>query len=181
MLIAIIAVAVVGCVPLLGGSYRRLARLQLHGTWLVTTALIVQIGIISVFDVKSEAVARSLHILTYVMLGTCLWLNRSVRWLPVVAAGWLANFIAIVANAGVMPTSAAAARALGRQAGTGFENSVPTPNGRLVFLGDTIVTPQGLPLANILSIGDVLLIAGLAMVIWSASRDSDGRLSPVRA
>jgi Family of unknown function (DUF5317) len=171
MLIAIVAIVVVACVPLVGGRYAALGQLRIRGTWLVYGALGIQIAIISVFNIQSETVSRSLHILTYMMIGVCLALNRTVRLVWIVAVGWLCNFTAIVANAGVMPTPTSDAQAVGRSAtSTTFENSVPMTDARLAFLGDIFTTPRGIPLANTLSIGDLLLLAGAALVIFAASR-----------
>jgi hypothetical protein len=171
MLIAIVALAVVACVPLVGGRYAALGQLRVSGTWLVYGALGIQIAIISVFDIQSETVSRTLHILTYAMIGVCLALNRTVRWVWIVAAGWLCNFTAIVVNAGVMPTPTSDAQTVGRSAtSTTFENSVPMTDARLAFLGDIFTTPRGIPMANTLSVGDLLLLAGAAFVIFGASR-----------
>jgi hypothetical protein len=182
MLIAIVALAVAACVPLIGGRYAALGQLRIRGSWLVYVALGTQIAIISVFDIHSEAVSRGLHILTYLMIGVCLALNRTVRWLWVVALGWLCNFTAIVANAGVMPTSTSAAPTGGNgAASTTFENSVPVADARLAFLSDIFTTPRGIPMANTLSIGDLLLLAGVALVIFAASRRPIGQQASTRS
>jgi hypothetical protein len=173
MLIVVVAVAIVVSVPLFGGSHAALARLRLRGTWLVAGALVIQIAIISVFDIGGDAVSRSLHVVTYLMIGVCLVLNRAVRGMWLVTVGWLSNFAAIVVNGGVMPTSASAAAAFGRTASDGFANSEPSSHARLAFLGDIFPTPRGVPLANIFSIGDVILLAGLVFVIVCASRAPD--------
>jgi hypothetical protein len=171
MLIAIVALAVVACIPLVGGSYGALGQLRIRGTWLVFGALATQIAIISVFDIQIEAVSRGLHILTYVMIGVCLALNRTVRWVWIVAVGWFCNFTAIVVNGGVMPTSTSGAQTVGRTAtSTTFENAAPVDDARLAFLGDIFSTPREIPMANVLSIGDILLLAGVAFVMFAASR-----------
>ena len=74
---------------------------------------------------------------------------------------------------GEMPASTSAADSLGRTTSDTFANSVPSSHARLAFLGDILPTPRRLPMANILSIGDVLLLAGLVLVVFSASRASD--------
>jgi hypothetical protein len=170
MLIGIVAALIVLIVPLCGGSYAELAKLRLRGTWLVTLALAVQIVIISLVDIESETLTRWLHSLTYLMLGVCLAMNLRVRYLWVVALGWLSNAAVIVANAGVMPTSPAAARRIGRDTSLVFENSAVNADARLGFLGDVFATPKDMPLANVFSIGDVILLVGLAMVVYAASR-----------
>lgn len=179
MLIVIVAACILAAVPMVGGRYSDLAALRVRGVWLVFLALGVQILIISVLDIRSETVSQALHISTYLMLGVCLVANRSIRHLWVVTAGWCCNFVVIVANGGVMPTSAAAARAIGRTSTEGFENSAPADGARLAFLGDIFPTPRNMPLANVVSIGDLLLLTGFAAVLFAASRTPQ-TVSPIR-
>jgi hypothetical protein len=173
MLIVVVALAIVVVVPLFGGRHAALTHLRLRGTWLVAGALVIQIAIISVFDFDAVAVSRSLHVATYLMIGVCLALNRTVRGMWLVTVGWLCNFIAIAANGGVMPASTSAAATLGRTSSDTFANSAPSAHARLAFLGDVLPTPHGLPMANIVSIGDIILLAGLALVVFAASRVPD--------
>jgi hypothetical protein len=178
MLIVLVALVVVVAVPLLGGSYTALAELRVRGSWLVALALGVQIVIISLLEIDAPWISRSLHVATYAMLGVCLLANRSIRWMWLVAGGWFSNFLVIVVNGGVMPTSLSAADQVGRGASTAFENSVPTASARLPMLGDVIATPADMPLANVFSVGDVLLVIGLAFVVLAASRTAQvGRSS----
>lgn len=170
MLIVAVAIVITVAIPLCGGRYSALADLRIRGAWLVAAALGIQILIISVIELDSEAVARGLHLVTYAMIGVCIWLNRTLPFMWVVGLGWASNVMVIAANGGVMPTSGAAADLLGREPADGFENSAVLENPRLAFLGDALVTPGWLPLQNAFSIGDALLVVGLALVVWSASR-----------
>ncbi len=113
----------------------------------------------------------AVHVASYVVLGTFLWLNRHLPGMGLLAAGFACNAVAIVANGGLMPASEEALRAAGRwtlmhEAGLTHNNStVIGPQTKLWFLGDVFALPQGLPLANVFSVGDVLLALGaLALV-----------------
>lgn len=174
MLIAAFAVVLIAVIPLCGGRYAGLASMQLRGTWLIVVALAIQVTIISVLDLDAPIVSQSMHIFTYVLAGAYLLSNRTIPRIWVVALGWFCNFMAITANGGVMPTSIAAARAVGREASDSFENSAPTSSAHLAFLGDTIATPSHLPLANVVSIGDLALMVGLTLVLIKASRTKPG-------
>ena len=171
MLIVVVALVVVAlAVPLTGGTYAGLTSIRLRGTWLITVALAIQVAIISVVDIGSVTVGRFWHALTYGLVGVFLVANRRVRLLWLVACGWFTNTLAIAANGGVMPTSAAAAATLGRTAGSGFENSAPIESPRLALLGDIIATPPHMPLANVFSIGDIILVIGLVAVVVAGAR-----------
>ena len=49
------------------------------------------------------------------------------------------------------------------------------PHPRLGFLGDVFAIPAGFPLANVFSIGDVLIVLGVG---WGAHRICGSRLVP---
>ena len=75
------------------------------------------------------------------------------------------NFVVIVANGGVMPASRAAQVAAGLVGRQGFENSVAVAHPNLAFLGDVFAVPAGVPLANVFSIGDALLVLGIFLIV----------------
>jgi hypothetical protein len=85
------------------------------------------------------------------------------------AAGGALNLLAISANGGVMPASAWAIARSGLEARDGFENSAVLADPRLLALGDVIPVPAG-PLANVLSVGDLVIFAGLALLLARACR-----------
>jgi hypothetical protein len=58
---------------------------------------------------------------------------------------------------------------------TEFANSQVLDNPRLLPLGDVFAVPTGWPLANVFSIGDVLLVAGAALVLHHLCRQPSSR------
>ncbi len=64
----------------------------------------------------------------------------------------------------------ASADALGRAglvaAPRGFSNSIALADPRLAALGDVFAVPESWPLANVFSIGDVLVVAGAIWGLW---------------
>ncbi|HLB44889.1 MAG TPA: DUF5317 domain-containing protein [Candidatus Limnocylindrales bacterium] len=89
-------------------------------------------------------------------------------WL--IIAGALLNFAVIIANGGQMPASPdafAALNGLPVVPTDAFSNSVIAgPQTQFAFLGDNFVLPRPLPLANVFSIGDVLVGAGGVLFIF---------------
>jgi hypothetical protein len=170
LLIVVAAVLVALMVPLAGGHFANLTRVTLRGAWLVAAALVVQIVIISIIDTAPDWLSRTIHLSTYLALGVFIVLNRHIPWMWLIGLGTLANVVVITANGGVMPASRRALAASGRELKEGFNNSTIVANPRLSFLGDVMNTPKWLPLANVFSIGDVLLIAGLVLVVFTVSR-----------
>jgi hypothetical protein len=90
--------------------------------------------------------------------------------MALVVLGAASNLAAIVANGGYMPVSPAAVAAIGRSEIVTYSNSAVISSPVLEPLTDVIVLPAWLPFTNIVSIGDVLLGAGIAVVIAAAMR-----------
>lgn len=85
--------------------------------------------------------------------------------------GAILNLLAIVANAGVMPATAGALATAGVPSGGGvIANSASVADPRLRFLGDVFAIPSSVPLANVFSVGDVLIALGVGWTIVRASR-----------
>src|SRR5579884_3287813 len=123
MLLVIIAFALVASVPLAGGRLTRLVDIRLRGAWAVLVSVAIQVGITTVAPGGSHLVHVVLHLLSYALAGWFLVVNRHVRGLPFVGLGAGLNLLAISVNGGVMPASAAALRAAGLIARSGFNNS----------------------------------------------------------
>jgi hypothetical protein len=89
----------------------------------------------------------------------------------VAALGVGLNLLVVVANGGYMPQSpearlAARGSAMGANAhSVQLYNVTPIDkNARLVWLSDVIPQPSWMPRANVISVGDVLLAVGLALL-----------------
>src|SRR5581483_5559131 len=79
--------------------------------------------------------------------------------------GGLANFVAIIANGGVMPASRRALEIAGHAHVHGFANSTAVAHPKLLFLGDVFAIPPSVPLHNVFSIGDVLIVVGIFLAL----------------
>ena len=153
-------------VPLLGGRLGRVGSIRFARIELLALALVLQIGVLQVAsDSVPGRVAAVAHVLSYALAAGFVWRNRRIPGLSLIGIGGLANLLAIAANGGVMPASPEAYAAAGLDTSPGFANSVPFGDARLAWLGDVFHTPGWLPLANVFSIGDVLLLVGAAVLV----------------
>ena len=142
---------------------KRLAQLHLRQIWLVWVAFATQVIVFQwIAPHLSETVVKGIHIGTYAILVAFIVLNRHLPGAWLIALGTGCNVTAILANGGSMPASI---RALERS-GKGpiptevFQNSAALSDPKLLFLGDVFSVPAGWPLANVFSIGDVLIVVG---------------------
>lgn len=169
MIIGLVYLAVLASVPLARGRLSALADLPLRRSELALAAIVIQVVVISLLPGGVHALHTGLHIVSYLLLGAFAWVNRRTAGVPLVALGGLSNFTAIVANGGVMPADRHAIASLAHQAGKGeFVNSQVLAHPRLQFLGDVFATPASWPLHNVYSIGDVVLVIGVAVLVHAA-------------
>ena len=169
MLILASVVLAVALVPVTGGELRRLGRLGWRSPWLVLGAPAIQLVVLQVPAVPHAAAAPA-RVATFVMADAFVWLNRRVSGLTLLALGAGLNGVAIVLNGGTLPSSAEARAVAGLDATEGFANSAVVAEPVLGFLGDVFAVPAWFPLANVFSIGDVLIVLGAVWVLIAATR-----------
>lgn len=172
MFLGLCAVVLLAAVPLTGGSLSRLAALPVRGVPLLVGALGLQVVVISVWPSMPHSLAVAGHITSYLVLGWVLWRNRALPGMVLIAAGAGTNAVTIALNGGTLPASASALRAAGIHLRAGFDNSGIVPHPHLAWLGDIMATPSWLPMRNMLSIGDLLLLVGAAVLVIASTRRS---------
>jgi uncharacterized protein DUF5317 len=178
VLIGAAVVLLTASAALCGGRLRLLAALRLRGVWAATAGIAAQVVLFTLAPGGSPLLHRAGHVATYGLALAVLWLNRRLPGVRLLAAGAAANLAAIVANGGEMPASAAALRAAALAvAPAGNVNSGVVAHARLAGLGDVLATPAWLPLHNVLSLGDVLIVAGAALLAHAAT---GSRLARIR-
>jgi hypothetical protein len=178
VIIAFAALALL-LVPLTGGRLSRLADVRLRAVWLVPVAFGLQLLVISVFPRADEGLLAAVHIGTYVLALGFTWVNRSVPGLVLLGLGAALNGVTIALNGGVLPASARALARSGFVSDVGeFSNSAVREDAVLPWLGDVFWVPAGWPLANVFSVGDVLIVAGVAWLAHRVCRSWPGRAAP---
>ena len=171
LFLIVLAFALLG-VRAAGGRYGRLAELPVRRPSLVVVALALQIVTISVLTRLPHPLAAALHLLSYGLAALFLWVNRRLRGLPLIVLGGGLNLAAIVANGGTMPARPGALRTAGIvQDGAHFANSTMVARPHLALLGDVVAVPHsaGPLLANVFSVGDCVLAAGMVWLLHAAA------------
>ncbi len=154
-----------------GGGLANLVSHHLRAPALVWSALAMQVWLATTSPGSWSASGRfAVVVASYVAAGVWLALNaastRVLRWaFALLALGWLLNLAAIVPNEG-MPVSVAALADSGIPGDTRVDEGhlgkhVPaTSSTDLSWLGDVI---PARPLHSVISIGDVVMCAGMAI------------------
>lgn len=177
MILILLAALCALTVPLAGGHLGRLAELRLRWLWTAPAALALQVLIVTIAPGGNRTLHAVVHVATYALAGTFLWVNRKIVGARVIGAGALANTVAILANGGVMPASLRAQRLAGLTEGAGFHNSAVSAHPHLLWLGDIIPIPG--PLPNVLSVGDCIIFAGLLVLLHRTCRKPQIHMPPV--
>ena len=152
----------------LGGRLRPLAGLRLHGAPLVPVALLAQVLAFVVLSGAPRPVLLGLHVVSYLLAAVFVWLNRALPGLWLLAGGAGLNALVLALNDGTMPASAEAVRRAGLPlVDEGYSNSGVLADPHLAPLGDVFASPAWLPLHNVYSPGDLLVLAG---VVWAVHR-----------
>ena len=167
ILYAVIAGIAIGFVS--GGSAGRLGDLRFAWAPLIVVGLMGQVLLFStpLGDALGPA-APFLYVASNVAVLVAVWRNLAIPGLPFVLIGGTANLIAICANGGYMPVSPAALQAMGRLPKEGYTNSRLVDGVVLGPLTDLFAMPAWLPVANVFSVGDVLIGVGAAIAIVAA-------------
>ena len=154
----------------LGGRLERLGAIGLRLGWLALLAVGVQLALFSPLGGGMPEVAgRILYVASTAAVLAVVLANLRLAGMPLVAMGAALNLAAILANGGAMPADPGALAAAGIRI-DGPSNSVVVADPALRPLTDIFALPDGLPLANVFSVGDVLIGLGVAVVIAAGMR-----------
>ena len=185
MILGVLTLAGVLLAWLLGANLGELRHVRLRASWIVFAALGLQIVLFSPLSglLHLPMSETSAHIGTYVALLAFVGANIRQPGLALAAMGCALNTIVIAANGGRMPVSLASWTATGRAATDltqhgSYNNVVLASHAHLGWLGDIFALPGVVPLANSLSIGDLVLLIGVITFVFRASlpvRRSAGR------
>jgi hypothetical protein len=163
---------------LLGGSLRRLEATSLRRGWLLGAAVLAQL--VGAFVATGTAYGVIL-VLSLVLAVGFLVSNRSLAGRVLLGVGLGLNAVVILAN-GAMPVELPAAASAGVQTGplaSDPRHTLGGPGTHLAVLDDRI--SLALPWQpQVLSVGDVLVASGAALMVAQAMRRRVGSPPPVR-
>ena len=170
ILYAILAGLVVGY--LAGGRLEGLALLDLHpaAIAIALVGLLVQLAIFGPLADRVGPAGPLLYTSSTVAGLVAVLASVQVPGLALVALGASSNLAAVVANGGIMPADPGALTLAGLETDAGFSNSAVVVAPNLRPLTDIFALPAALPFANVFSVGDVLVAAGIAVAIVAGMR-----------
>jgi hypothetical protein len=160
----------------MGGSIRRLGDLSFRWWPLALVGLALQFVPVPGSGAAARAWGAALLVVSFVCLTVFVAMNLRIPGMPLMAAGFVLNIVAIAANGGMPVTDHAMRVAYGadypRQraelvAGGGAKHHLADASDHLIVIADVIGVPA--PVRLIVSAGDVLSFAGAAWVLAAAT------------
>ena len=147
------------------GDVRRLSKVSFHWMPAIFAGLAFQAVLFApaVSD-RVGGLGPVLYLGSTLVVLAAVVRNGRIPGLPVVIAGALCNVAAIAANGGYMPANPDALAALGKVVPATYSNSALLTNPALAPLTDVFALPRWVPFANVFSVGDVIICAG---VVWA--------------
>jgi len=175
---AVIAAALVIAV-VIGGDVRRLSQLRIHHIELLLAAFAAKVSVALLGTTHAAAAvnaARPLNVIGAALLLAVVWLNRRIPGAFLFGAGLTLNLIVILTFGGRMPVliprnidpnSAVLATLKGGL--DPLHVALQHPQG-LWFIGDVFAIPGIGGHSSLVSIGDLLMAAGIAWLIIRCSQ-----------
>jgi hypothetical protein len=170
----------------LGGDIRTLSDIRLRWWPLALIGLALQLIPIPSMDGQLDHwLAVGLLIASYVVLLVFVAMNIKLLGFPLIAVGFALNLLVISANGGMPVTERAIRHASGAQYTAeitrlqeqgGAKHHLARDDDVLLPLADVI--PLGAPLHQVLSVGDIVFMAGVLWVIAAATKGAVGRHRP---
>ncbi len=146
----------------------RLANLPVRGRWLAVAGFVAQLVGFSVPTYRFALLVLS----TALLLAFC-WRNRHIVGMGIVALGIALNMAVMLANGAMMPIHPTALREMSGVDMPAFsvidgskDRVLPDEHAALPWLGDRLLLPGPLAFIAVWSVGDVVLLIGVARVLW---------------
>jgi uncharacterized protein DUF5317 len=157
----------IGIGLLRGGSLKTLSGAELRGVPLVFTGVVLQIGSTLAGRTSADWLPLALVLISFACVFGFAALNFNLPGMTLIAAGALCNLVVISVNGGMPVSTEAIARAgldnpFTPGAATKGAHHALTNGDSLRFLADVIPVRV---MANVISVGDILIWAGLLLLI----------------
>ena len=187
-----------------GRTFNQIAAIPLRSAWLVLLAVGLQLPLLRAPMVPSGSIGvqMALFLTSLFLLLAFVWRNRQLIGVLILGIGVICNLVVIVTNGGFMPIAPETLVEINPGStveqwpeGVHYGNSKDVirmrENTELWVLSDVLVSRSPLPVAVAFSVGDLLIAAGIvvllqgsriqAMPVAGESRPSDrwGREIPV--
>ncbi len=176
-----------------GRAPGHIARIQLRSAWLVLLALALQWPLLRARAGPTQdlIIQQALFLSSHLLLLVFVWRNRRLPGILLVGLGVACNLLVILVNGGLMPISPETLVRINPGStldwwptGThyGYSKDVILAKGdtRLWFLSDVLVLPPPFPWPTAFSLGDLVLAAGIVLLLQGPGTSPEAALTEAR-
>jgi hypothetical protein len=159
-------------------AFSRIAAIPLRSVWLAPLAVALQVPLLRtpMGPTQGLGVQQALFLASHLLLLALVWRNRRLAGMLVVGLGVICNLVVIVANGGFMPITPETCAEInpgssveqwpeGVHYGYSKDAIRARENTRLGVLADIWVIPPPFPWPTALSVGDLLIAAGIVLLL----------------
>ena len=174
MLYVIIIITSIIIGLLRGGELEKLFTISIEGVLIFATALLLRLGVWS-FDLIGISgilnYSPYIIIISYFLLIYVSIRNIKLPGFKYIILGLILNGFVIMLNGGSMPVLVKQRAIINinttglLESGTRVVHSLMNDNTLFAFLGDVIAIPKPFPDTSIISVGDIMILAGLFILI----------------
>lgn len=164
-------------------NHRKFRHLSIHWDWLVFVSVLPQVFIFFIPGIGRYIPEQVIpYILIFTMAGLIAYvaINLKIPGFPLLGAGLISNFLAIITNKGWMPISPETLARLhpdlpmtnwiiGERLGYTKDRIINTSSTNLAILSDRFAVPTWISYKFAFSAGDVILSIGIILLLWSLS------------
>jgi hypothetical protein len=168
-----------------GRALAQISRISLRSAWLALLALVLQWPMLRTQAGPTEelAVQQALFLLSHLLLLAFVWRNRRQPAILLVGLGVTCNLLVILVNGGLMPIAPETLVRinpgipleewpLGIHYGYSKDIILAKDATRLWFLSDILVLPPPFPWPTAFSLGDLVIAAGIILLLQGPARSS---------
>jgi hypothetical protein len=177
-----------------GRAFSQIAAIPLHSAWLALLAVVVQVPLLRAAAGPTQRLAwqQALFLVSHLLLLVFVWRNRRLAGMQLLGLGVICNLLVILANGGFMPITPKTLVQI--NPGTTLEQWPPglhyghskdiilsQAETRLGALADVLVIPPPFPWPTAFSLGDLLLAAGVVVLLWNPRVSSEPAATQLQA
>jgi hypothetical protein len=172
-------------------TYSQIAAIPLRSAWLAPLALVLQWPLLQVpaGPLQHLGVQQVLFLLSHLLLLLFVWRNRRLTGILIAGLGVICNLMVIAANGGLMaitpetlvrinPGSSLGQWSVGDHYGYSKDVILLREETRLWALSDILVIPPPFPRPTAFSLGDLLIAAGIILLLQGPGRSLKPATAP---
>lgn len=181
--LAVLVGLIVSVVRYRSQTASRLAAIPLRSAWLALLAVALQIPLLRApfGTLEQVSVQQALFLLSHLLLLLFVWQNRRLAGIWIVGLGVVCNLVVIAANGGFMPITPETLVQINPETAPdqwptgfhyGYSKDIILLRGDTVLwvLSDMLVLPPPFPWPTAFSLGDLLIAAGIIVLLQGPIR-----------